>query len=119
MYIIGDIGNSEVKISIFSDQNKQFKKIVLKTSSIDKTTLNKSFSSVINLRKAKKALFSSVVPKTYKVIRKFFLNKFQIKTYEVKDIKLHKFIDIKVNKKQVGSDRICNAIALSNKKIIL
>ena len=116
MYIIGDIGNSEVKISIFSDQNKQFKKIVLNTSSIDKTTLNKSFSSVINLRKAKKALFSSVVPKTYKVIRKFFLNKFQIKTYEVKDIKLHKFIEIKVNKKQVGSDRICNAIALSNKK---
>ena len=116
MYIIGDIGNSEVKISIFSDQNKQFKKIVLKTSSIDKTTLNKSFSSVINLRKVKKVLFSSVVPKTYKVIKKFFLNKFQIKTYEVKDIKLHKFIDIKVNKKQVGSDRICNAIALSNKK---
>ena len=116
MYIIGDIGNSEVKISIFSDQNKQFKKIVLNTSSIDKTTLNKSFYSVINLRKVKKALFSSVVPKTYKVIRKFFLNKFQIKTYEVKDIKLHKFIDIKVNKKQVGSDRICNAIALSNKK---
>ena len=116
MYIIGDIGNSEVKISIFSDQNKQFKKIVLKTSSIDKTTLNKSFSSVINLRKVKKVLFSSVVPKTYKVIKKFFLNKFQIKTCEVKDIKLHKFIDIKVNKKQVGSDRICNAIALSNKK---
>ena len=116
MYIIGDIGNSEVKISIFSDQNKQFKKIVLNTSSIDKTTLNKSFYSVINLRKVKKALFSSVVPKTYKVIRKFFLNKFQIKTYEVKDIKLHKFIEIKVNKKQVGSDRICNAIALSNKK---
>ena len=116
MYIIGDIGNSEVKISIFSDQNKQFKKIVLNTSSIDKTTLNKSFSSVINLRKVKKVLFSSVVPKTYKVIKKFFLNKFQIKTCEVKDIKLHKFIDIKVNKKQVGSDRICNAIALSNKK---
>ena len=116
MYIIGDIGNSEVKRSIFSDQNKQFKKIVLNTSSIDKTTLNKSFYSVINLRKVKKALFSSVVPKTYKVIRKFFLNKFQIKTYEVKDIKLHKFIEIKVNKKQVGSDRICNAIALSNKK---
>ena len=29
---------------------------------------------------------------------------------------MHKFIDIKVNKKQVGSDRICNAIALNNKK---
>ena len=29
MYIIGDIGNSEVKICIFSSKNKQIKKIVL------------------------------------------------------------------------------------------
>ena len=43
MYIIGDIGNSEVKISIFSDQNKQFKKIVLNTSSINESNLNKVF----------------------------------------------------------------------------
>ena len=61
MYIISGIFNSE-KISFFLI-NKQFKKIVLNTSSIDKTTLNKSFSSVINLRKAKKALFNGVVLK--------------------------------------------------------
>ena len=42
MYIIGDIGNSEVKICIFSSKNKQVKKIVLKTSSINSKNLNKS-----------------------------------------------------------------------------
>ena len=46
MYIIGDIGNSEVKICIFSSKNKQVKKIVLKTSSINSKNLNKSISSI-------------------------------------------------------------------------
>ena len=116
MYIIGDIGNSEVKISVFSVNNKQVKKIVLKTPSINESNLNKTFSSILNLKKINKVLFSSVVPETYKVIENFFLKKGKLKTYEVKDVKLQEFIDIKVNKKQVGSDRICNAIALNNKK---
>ncbi len=116
MYIIGDIGNSEVKISIFSTQNKKFKKIVLKTSLINESNLNKCLSSILNSKKINKVLFSSVVPKTYKIIKKFFYKKIKLKTYEVKDINLQKYIDIKVNKKQVGSDRICNAIALNNKK---
>ena len=116
MYIIGDIGNSEVKISIFSNQKKQVKKIVLKTSFINESNLDKYFSSILNSKKINKVLFSSVVPKTYKIIKNFFYKKTKLKTYEVKDITLHDHIDIKVNKKQVGSDRICNAIALNNKK---
>ena len=51
MYIIGDIGNSEVKISVFSVNNKQVKKIVLKTPSINESNLNKTFSSILNLKK--------------------------------------------------------------------
>ena len=116
MYIIGDIGNSEVKICIFSSKNKQIKKIVLKTSSINSKNLNKSISSIYNFNKNSKVLFSSVVPNVYKSVKFFFLKKFKIKTIEVKELKLKKFIQIKVNKKQVGSDRLCNAIALSNKK---
>ena len=116
MYIIGDIGNSEVKICIFSSKNKQVKKIVLKTSSINSRNLNKSISSIYNFNKNSKVLFSSVVPNVYKSVKFFFLKKFKIKTIEVKELKLKKFIQIKVNKKQVGSDRLCNAIALSNKK---
>ena len=116
MYIIGDIGNSEVKICIFSSNNKQVKKIVLKTSSINSKNLNKSISSIYKFNKNSKVLFSSVVPNVYKSVKFFFLKKFKIKTIEVKELKLKKFIQIKVNKKQVGSDRLCNAIALTNKK---
>ena len=116
MYIIGDIGNSEVKMCIFSSKNKQIKKIVLKTSSIKPKNLNKSISSIYNFNKNTKILFSSVVPNVYKSVKAFFLKKFKIKIIEVKELKLNKFIQIKVNKKQVGSDRLCNAIALSNKK---
>ena len=116
MYIIGDIGNSEVKICVFSSKNKQVKKIVLKTSSINSKNLNKSISSIYNFNKNSKVLFSSVVPNIYKSVKFFFLKKFKIKTIEVKELKLKKFIQIKVNKKQVGSDRLCNAIALTNKK---
>ena len=118
MYIIGDIGNSEVKICIFSSKNKQVKKIVLKTSSINSKNLNKSISSIYKFNKNSKVLFSSVVPNVYKSVKFFFLKKFKIKTIEVKELKLKKFIQIKVNKKQVGSDRLCNAIALTNKKSI-
>ena len=116
MYIIGDIGNSEVKICIFSSKNKQVKKIVLKTSCINSKNLNKSISSIYKFNKNSKVLFSSVVPNVYKSVKFFFLKKFKIKTIEVKELKLKKFIQIKVNKKQVGSDRLCNAIALTNKK---
>ena len=116
MYIIGDIGNSEVKICIFSSKNKQIKKIILKTSSINSNNLNKSILSIYNFNKNTKVLFSSVVPNVYKSVKFFFLKKFRIKTVEVKELKLKQFIQIKANKKQVGSDRLCNAIALTNKK---
>ena len=100
MYIIGDIGNSEVKIFIFSSKNKKTKKIVLKTSSINLKNLNKSISSIYNFNRNTKVLFSSVVPKVYKSVKAFFLKKFKIKIIEVKKLKLNKFIQIKVNKKQ-------------------
>ena len=116
MYIIGDIGNSEVKICVFSSNNKQLKKIVLNTSLINHKNLKNSFSTIRNLNKIKKVLFSSVVPKVYKIIKKFFFKKHKIKMYEVKEIELKNFINVKVNKKQVGSDRLCNAIALNDKR---
>tara|TARA_B100001559_G_scaffold34145_1_gene25784 strand:+ start:329 stop:1069 length:741 start_codon:yes stop_codon:yes gene_type:complete len=116
MYIIGDIGNSEVKICIFSLKNKQLKKIILKTSSINQKSLNKNIFTIYNLNRNTKVLFSSVVPNVYKFIKNFFFKKFKIQVKEVKELKLNKLIQIKVNKKQVGSDRLCNAIALSNKK---
>ena len=35
------------------------------------------------------------------------------KCYEIKQINLKKFLNIKVDKKQVGSDRLANAISIS------
>ena len=75
MYIIGDIGNSEVKICIFSSKNKQIKKIVLKTYSINSNNLNKSISPIYNFSKNTKVLFSSVVPNVYNLVKFFFFKK--------------------------------------------
>ncbi len=56
-------------------------------------------------------VFSSVVPKIYKQFSYFFKSHFNRKILEIKELKLNKLIDIRVNKKQVGSDRLANSIA--------
>jgi type III pantothenate kinase len=50
------------------------------------------------------------------LIKKFLSKKTKIKCYEVKNLDLKSLIKINVNYKQVGSDRITNAISLINKK---
>ena len=55
-------------------------------------------------------LFSSVVPAAFKEIKKIFKST-KFKLFEIKDFDLRKIIKINVkNKKQLGSDRIANAI---------
>ena len=61
-------------------------------------------------------MFCSVVPKTFNLIRKFFNKNTKIRCYEVKDLNLRSMININVNFKQVGSDRITNAISVINNK---
>ena len=70
----------------------------------------------INYKEVKKILFCSVVPKKFILIKKFLLKKTKTKCYEVKNLDLKSLIKIKVNYKQIGSDRITNAISLMNKK---
>ena len=41
MYLIGDIGNTEIKIYIFNTSNKAVKKISLKTKLLSDKYLNK------------------------------------------------------------------------------
>jgi type III pantothenate kinase len=50
------------------------------------------------------------------MIKKFLSNKINIKCYEVKDLNLKSLIRIKANYKQVGSDRLTNAISLKNNR---
>jgi len=117
MYILGDIGNSETKVFLVNSNFKIVKNKTFNTKKINIKLLNKDFNNFIkDYTKIKKILFCSVVPKSFSLIKKFLTKKSKIKCHEVKDLKLNSFINIKVNYKQVGSDRLTNAISLANNK---
>ena len=117
MYILGDIGNTETKIFLVSTNNKIVKKLNLSTRDINITKLNRLFINFIaDYKKVKKILFCSVVTKSFIIIKKFLSKKSKLKCYEVKDLNLKSLIQIKANYKQVGSDRLTNAISLVNNK---
>ena len=114
-YLVGDIGNTLTKISLL---NKKFK--IIKSKSIDskklcnKIYLSSFFKKFLLSNLNNKILFSSVVPSVYKSI-KFYLKKKGYKSYEIKELKVNKIIKLNVDKiKQVGSDRIVNAIGSYN-----
>ena len=117
MYILGDIGNTETKVCIVSKKNKILKKITFLSKSINIKQLNSLFKkNKIQLNKIEKILFCSVVPSTFKIIKKFLSKKIKAKCFEVKNLNLKSLIKIKVDYKQVGSDRITNAISLKDNK---
>jgi len=117
MIIIGDIGNTDTKICFLNSHHKIIKKIILPTKKISVSLLKKKFSYLINKKLLiKKSLFCSVVPNKFSLIKSFFNKRFKIKTFELKNLYLSKIMKIKVNKKQVGSDRLSNAIAVISKK---
>ena len=117
MIIVGDIGNTETKICLVNSKKKIIKRVTLITKKINFFLLKKSLSNLnLKNRLINKCLFCSVVPKSFDEINSF-LNKFhKIKCYELKKLKLRKLINIKVNYKQIGSDRLANAISVINNK---
>ena len=117
MYILGDIGNSETKVYLVNSKNKVIRNINFPSKQINNKTLNKKFKYLIkDFKSIKKILFCSVVPNSFNLIKKFLSKKIKKRCYEVKDLKLRSLINIKVNFKQVGSDRLTNAISLLNTK---
>tara|TARA_B100002052_G_scaffold117853_1_gene108428 strand:- start:357 stop:1100 length:744 start_codon:yes stop_codon:yes gene_type:complete len=117
MNIIGDIGNTEVKICLFSSEKKLIKKIYLKTNLINLSYLRKKLSNLIKKNVSINIIiFSSVVPNIYKLISSYFFKNFKKRCIEIKKLNLKKLIKIYVNKKQIGSDRICNAIGVNDNK---
>ena len=117
MYILGDIGNTETKIFLISINNRIIKKLTLSTNDINHSKLDKLFINFkIDYKKIKKILFCSVVPKSFNIVKKYFSKKTKLKCYEVKDLNLKSLIRIKANYKQVGSDRLTNAVSLMNNK---
>ena len=117
MYILGDIGNTDTKLYLVSAKNKIIKKITFSSKNLNNEKLTKYFIYLNpNYNKISKILFCSVVPKSFNLIKKFLSKKTKIKCNEVKKLDLKSLIKIKVNYKQVGSDRITNAISLINNK---
>ncbi len=117
MNILGDIGNSETKIFLVNSKNKIIKQVSFSSKKINNKVLSSKFKSLlIDFKKVEKILFCSVVPKTFGLIKKFLSKKIKKKCFEVKKLKLRSLINIKVNYKQVGSDRLTNAISVLNNK---
>ena len=115
MYILGDIGNTVTKVFLVSINNKITKKLTFSSKDINQTKLEKLFIDLkSDYKKINKILFCSVVPKSFILIKKFLSKKTKIKCYEVKNLNLKSLIRIKANYKQVGSDRLTNAISLTN-----
>ena len=116
-FLIGDIGNTSTKICIL---NRKFQ--ILRSYNFDTIKMYRG-NLLMNIIKKKPNkninpvfLFSSVVPKAFINIKKSFrLTKFKI--LEMKNLKLNKIIKINIkNKKNLGSDRIANAIGAKKLK---
>ena len=117
MILLGDIGNTETKICVANFSGKILKRFNLTTKEINQKNIVKSFNkNQIKFDKITKILFCSVVPRSFKKIQFFLKKKVKIKIYEIKDLKLKKLLKIEANFKQVGSDRIANAISVINNK---
>ena len=116
-FLIGDIGNTSTKICVL---NSNFK--ILKSYNFETNKMYKgNFLKMIVKKKINKDLnpvflFSSVVPSVFRNIKKKLkLTKYKI--LELKNLNLNKVIKINVkNKKQLGSDRIANAIGAKKLK---
>ena len=117
MNILGDIGNSEIKIFLVNSNNKIIKQISFPSKKINNKILLSKFRLLLtDFKKIEKILFCSVVPKSFDLVKKFLSKKIKKKCFEVKMLKLKSLINIKVNYKQVGSDRLTNAISVLNNK---
>jgi len=114
--LIGDIGNTVTKVCLIRTKNLKIHKIIhLETKKLkSKKYIQKNFKKMLRNKSVNlKALFSSVVPQQEKIIKKLLLKKYKINLIEIKDKKINKIIKINIkNKKQVGSDRIANAVGV-------
>jgi len=116
-YLIGDIGNTQSKFCILDKKYNPIKKMTIETLKLKNKKYFKNifFNFLKNKTFSKKAIFSSVVPWAFLTTKKTFKKYFDVKSYELKQTNYSNIIKIKANKKQVGSDRIANAIGASSK----
>ena len=117
MILIGDIGNTDTKIFLFNNKYKAIVKKRFKTKLLSTNFIYKNFSFLKNKKKKSAyVIFSSVVPKKFLIIKNSLKKFFNLNCEELKKQNLNNFIKIKVNKKQIGSDRLANAISILDNK---
>ncbi len=123
MILIGDIGNTDTKICVINNKHEIIKRIIIPTNRVNNSILSNKLNFYIKRKNLiRKSLFCSVVPNKFITVKKFVKKNLKIKCTELKQLNLNKIIKIKVNRKQVGSDRLANSISvmsLKNNYIIL
>jgi len=117
--LIGDIGNTITKICVIDIKTFRIKKIIYFNSIniSSKYFLRKKIKKIFKNKDIYKiALFSSVVPRYQKILGTFLQKVYKIKLREIKEKSIKKIVKINIkNRKQVGSDRIANAIGVYKK----
>ena len=115
-YLIGDIGNTNIKICKINKNFKIIRTYLFETKNKNlKRDMSKKLRKISKKNTNKKVLFSSVVPSVYKNILKICENN-RLKVFEIKKFNLKKIMKFKVKKySQLGSDRIANAIGAYHK----
>ena len=116
-FLIGDIGNTSTKICVLNSKFKILRSYNFTTKKLHKVNFLKMITRKnINKDLNPVFLFSSVVPRVFKNIKEK-LKSTKYKIFELKNLNLNKIIKINVkNKKQLGSDRIANAIGVKKLK---
>ena len=76
MYILGDIGNSETKVYLVSSKNIIIRNISFPSKKINSKIINRKFRYLVkDFKSINKVLFCSVVPNSFRVIKKFLSKK--------------------------------------------
>ena len=114
--LIGDIGNTVTKVCLIEINTFKIKKITYFNSNkiFSRNYLEKKLKIIIKSKKVNKfALFSSVVPKYFLILKKLLKKDYKIKLKEIKEKNINKIVKMNLkNKNQVGSDRIANAVGV-------
>ena len=99
--LVGDIGNTDIKLCLLNKNFKIIKKITFDKHHVKSRTY---FKKKINL------LIKNKNTNKFNIIKNVLIKDFKIKIIELKKVNFNKIIKIKANQKQVGSDRIANAV---------
>ena len=115
-FLVGDIGNTNIKICKINNDFKIKKTYLFETTNANlEKVFKKKLNKIVDKNTNKNILFSSVVPIVYKKINRILKQK-KYEIFEIKKFNLKKIMKFNVKKySQLGSDRIANAIGAYDK----